>query len=138
MQINTFTPTKYNQNFGISYKKFTLEEFKPIAKELEGRVGIHWRKSEKDVQVVFATVPHSLEENEYLAKYGCERIQPIDAKKILGCAVEIVQKNFGKLLKEVEIPFVDTAQGVNSNTRRARLSKGRIEGFLSPAEKVEK
>lgn len=138
MQINSFKSTTPNPNFGIAYKELSRVGFKPLAKELEGRVGIHCIKTGDNVHVVFATVPHSIEENDCLAKYGAKHITPIEAKKILGRAVEIVQKNFGKLLKEVEIPFVDTAQGVNANTRRTRLSKGRIEGFLTPAEKVEK
>lgn len=140
MQLNIFTPsftqnslvTPKIPNFGIAYKEFARAEFKPLAKELEGRVGIHCLKTFENVHVVFATVPGSTEENYCLAKYGAKHIQPLQAKAIMGRAVEIIQSNFGKLISEVEVPFVDTKQGMNTNTRRAIITKKRIESFTEP------
>lgn len=132
MQINSPTSNAPNPNFGIACKEFTRADFKPFAKELEGRVGIHCLKTGENVRVVFATVPHSPEENDCLVKYGAKHITPIEAENMLDCAVDIVQKNFGKLLSEVEVPFLKTKKSANPYGEQKYFSKGRIEGFLGP------
>lgn len=130
MQVNMFSPQKKDTSFGIALKEFPRGEFRRLAYEFEGRKGIHCLKTDKNVKVVFATVPGSLDEQYYIGKYGAEPIKPLQVIEILGRAVEIVQKDFGKLLSEVEIPLIKTKP--RANQKITPLSKKRIDDFFVP------
>lgn len=137
MQVNLSASScnsqMYNQNpnFGMVYKKFPRAEFKNVSSELENRVGIHVLKGLDDVKVVFATVPNSLEETDALQKYNAQSIKPKEAKEILGYAVSFVTENFGKFKSEIKKPLFDTTQGMTPYTRKTRVSKSRIDGFIN-------
>lgn len=131
MQVNAYSSNQnINPNFGIAYKEFPRGEFRCLAGEFEGRVGIHCLKSSDNVKVVFATVPGSLDEEYYIGKYGAEPIKPLQAREILDKVVNIVRDNFGRLISEVEPSILETKP--RANQERTPLSKSRIRDFLDP------
>lgn len=132
MKINSIPPdSNKTPNFGIAYKRFSRTEFKTLAQELEGRVGIHILKNPEYVEVVFATIPNSTDETYAIGKYGAEKIQSHQAKDILGHAILIVTENFGKLKSAATKPLVDTRQGLTPYTKKPPISKLRIDYLLN-------